>query len=365
VHGVCLDRLAQALVSWFASAARDLPWRRTLDPYAIWVSEIMLQQTQVATVIPYWLRWMKALPTVQALAQASEPEMLKLWEGLGYYSRVRNLQKAARIIVAEHAGTVPFEHASLLKLPGIGAYTAGAIASIAFNLPRPILDGNVTRVLTRLFHIRSNVAEKRVKDSLWILADRLVRAAAGLPSKRPCSALNQALMELGATVCRPEKPDCPACPLREFCEARLRGDPESLPLKTRPVPAKKKNTAAFLLVRDNRIWLRQRPKEGVNAGFWELPNAPVPNLRNKTIQMAAEQELGFRPAALIAVGRIAHSITSTRYQLSCHRVEEGTGTATPGNGKWFALNQLETTPLSGAHARLLRSLELERSLTST
>jgi A/G-specific adenine glycosylase len=346
-------------VKWFAVAARDLPWRGTLNPYAIWVSEIMLQQTQVATVIPYWTRWMKRLPTLQVLAASEESEILKLWEGLGYYSRVRNLRKAARILVEEHGGIVPCDHAKLLKLPGIGPYTAGAIASIAFNLPCPILDGNVIRVLTRLFDIRSNIAEKDTKERLWSLATKLAQCASDLPSLRPCSALNQALMELGALVCRPDKPDCLSCPLHSLCAARLRGNPESLPVKSKSVETEKRETAAFLLLRGNRIWLRRRPAGGVNEGFWELPNAEVGDLGNETIHNAAERELGFCPATLKLSGHISHSITRHRYQLRCYRVEEHPPFSNPKNGKWILLAGLKKTPLCGAHARLLKLMPIE------
>ncbi|HEX4644651.1 MAG TPA: A/G-specific adenine glycosylase, partial [Verrucomicrobiae bacterium] len=169
-----------ALLTWFAQNARDLPWRRTRDPYAIWVSEIMLQQTQVKTVIPYWERWMKALPTIKALARATPEKIHKLWEGLGYYTRVRNLQKAAQKIMADHDGQFPETYEEILALPGIGRYTAGAICSIAFNQPTPILDGNVIRVLTRLFAIRENPRDKSTNNQLWQLAEQLVSEAAKL-----------------------------------------------------------------------------------------------------------------------------------------------------------------------------------------
>ena len=204
--------IAKLLVRWFRENARDLPWRRTLDPYAIWVSEVMLQQTQVKTVIPFWERWMREIPTLDALASLSEPRLLKLWEGLGYYTRVRNLQKAARLIVTKPEGVFPSDPAQILDLPGIGRYTAGAIASIAYGQAQPLLDGNVVRVLTRLHGISENAREKPTVDQLWKLATELVIAAETLDKKAqqgarlsagPCSDLNQSLMELGATICIP------------------------------------------------------------------------------------------------------------------------------------------------------------------
>src|SRR5690349_4448454 len=197
-------KIVQALLAWFAANARELPWRRTKDPYAIHVSEIMLQQTQVKTVIPYWERWMRELPTIEALAKAKPDRVLKLWEGLGYYSRARNLQKAAQLILAGHDGVFPGDLEKILGLPGIGPYTAGAISSIAFGLPAPIVDGNVTRVLARYLGIRGDPKSRETKNALWEAAGRLVNAAHDLNA---CGDFNEALMELGATVCLPHQPD--------------------------------------------------------------------------------------------------------------------------------------------------------------
>ena len=223
------------LLRWFERHARDLPWRRTRNPYAIWVSEIMLQQTQVKTVLPYWVKWMKALPNVHALASTKLETIHKLWEGLGYYTRVRNLHKAAQLIVADYDGNFPEEYAAVLELPGVGRYTAGAICSIAFNQPAPVLDGNVTRVLTRVFAIPGNPRDRKVDQELWELAEELVQYAGARTRKetpRPprrlartsrksgsCSELNQALMELGALICTARQPRCTACPLATRCRA--------------------------------------------------------------------------------------------------------------------------------------------------
>src|SRR6516162_2598609 len=243
-----LNRLVPLLLSWFAKNARDLPWRRTRGPYAIWVSEIMLQQTQVKTVIPYWERWLRELPTIKSVANASPDKIHKLWEGLGYYTRARNLQKAAKQIVEKHGGQFPQNFDDVLALPGIGRYTAGAICSIAFNQPMPILDGNVIRVLTRIFGIGKNPREKAINAKLWDLAEQLVLAAAAHPihaeqssqpkdpessvpnrksqianRKSQCSHLNQSLMELGALVCTARGPHCELCPVASHCSARRHG----------------------------------------------------------------------------------------------------------------------------------------------
>src|ERR1035437_6082269 len=242
------------LLAWFAQNARDLPWRRTRDPYAIWVSEVMLQQTQVKTVLPYWERWMRALPTIAALAKAKPHTLHKLWEGLGYYTRVRNLQRAARLIVEQHGGRFPNDFDALLALPGIGPYTAGAVCSIAFDQPQPILDGNVIRVLTRLCGIGGDPRERKTNARLWQLAKELVLRAAETdartsasphashtrcdgatarrvtpPASRPCSQFNQSLMELGALVCTPRQPRCGVCPIAKHCVAYQEDRVDQLP----------------------------------------------------------------------------------------------------------------------------------------
>src|SRR5690348_10038681 len=238
-----LKRLVPLLLNWFAVNARDLPWRRTRDPYAIWVSEIMLQQTQVKTVIPYWNRWMRELPTIEAVAKASPAKIHKLWEGLGYYTRVRNLQKAAQMILEKHDGKFPETFEEVLELPGIGRYTAGAICSIAFNQPTPILDGNVIRVLTRVFGIAENPRDKKTNEHLWTLAEQLVTHAAlsnrkskiGNRKFPACSHLNQSLMELGALICTPREPKCGACPISKQCFAHQKNRVADFPnLEKRP-----------------------------------------------------------------------------------------------------------------------------------
>src|SRR5581483_9674178 len=256
------------LLRWFAASARDLPWRRTRDGYAIWISEIMLQQTQVKTVIPYWERWMRELPTIDSLAKAKPARLHKLWEGLGYYTRVRNVQKAAQQIVERHKGEFPREFEDILELPGIGRYTAGAIASIAFGQPRPILDGNVIRVLTRLFAIEANPREPETNARLWKIAEQLVSAAAP-----ECSHLNQSLMELGALICTPREPCCAECPVRKHCAALRTGDVTRFPNLPERAAATSRRFVALVLRRGDRYLVRQRPAGVVNAHLWEFPNA--------------------------------------------------------------------------------------------
>lgn len=364
--------LAGRLLSWFAAHARDLPWRRTRDPYAIWISEIMLQQTQVKTVLPYWERWMRALPDVQAVARASPATLHKLWEGLGYYGRVRNLQRAARCIVVEHGGRFPERFEELLALPGVGRYTAGAIASIAFNQPRPVLDGNVTRVLTRLFGIAGDPRRKRINAQLWRLAETLVQQAAALKAwERPCSQFNQALMELGAMVCTPRSPNCAACPLHGACVAFQIGRPEAFPVRRRAVRAERKRLFVLVLARRGRFLARQRPSGGVNAQLWEFPNAELADEKTAGAPPLAAVERALwnggsmdaparranlaPPLRLMPLVTLRHTITRYRMTLEVYRAE---ATSAPPRwpGRWLSLRQLRRLPFAGAHRKILARL---------
>lgn len=256
--------LRSELVRWFFHAHRPLPWRKTRDPYGIWVSEVMLQQTQVDRVIGYWEKFLGRFPTIDALAAAALPDVLSMWRGLGYYSRARNLHRAAQIVVAEHEGALPADLEQLRKLPGFGRYTAGAVASIAFNLATPIVDGNVARVFSRLFAIDAPVGEPKREATLWALASALV------PGPEP-GALNQALMELGATVCTPAKPTCLVCPVRDHCMARLEGRIEQLPPPKRRAQRQRLALTAGIAFDSGAVVLARRAEQGLFAGLWELP----------------------------------------------------------------------------------------------
>ena len=263
-----LRATAAPLLAWYAENRRDLPWRRTRDPYRIWVSEIMLQQTRVAAVIPYYARWMAALPDVFALAKVEEGALMKLWEGLGYYSRARNLRKAAKMIVDDLGGVFPSCRETLLALPGVGAYTAGAVASIAFGQRVPAVDGNVLRLAARVADIRENVLDPRVKQDIAAAMEEAV------PEADP-GGYNQALMDLGATVCLPSgQPLCEGCPLRDLCRARAQGVQESLPLREKRAARRREALTVFVLLREGKVALRQRPDAGLLAGLWEFPHVP-------------------------------------------------------------------------------------------
>ena len=262
-----LSRLPEPLLRWFRENARDLPWRRTDDPYRIWVSEIMLQQTRVAVVLDYYAAFLAAFPSVEALANAPEDRLMKLWEGLGYYSRARNLQKAAKA-VAEMGG-FPDTYEGLLKLPGVGDYTASAIASAAFGRREAAVDGNVLRVVTRLTDCHDDISDPRTKK----VVREQVRSV--MP-ERPADirVFNQATMELGATVCVPNgAPKCEVCPAKDFCLGRIRGTAESLPVKRAKKARRTEEKTVFVLLREDRVALRRRSESGLLAGLWEFPNA--------------------------------------------------------------------------------------------
>jgi A/G-specific adenine glycosylase len=360
-----ISRLVPALLSWFASNARELPWRRTLDPYAIWVSEIMLQQTQVKTVIPYWERWMRELPDVRSLAKSPSGKLLKLWEGLGYYTRVRNLQKAAHQIVREQGGRFPTNFDDLLALPGVGRYTAGAIASIAFNQPAPILDGNVIRVLTRLFGIAENPLEKETSARLWRLAEALVHGAAASSGQfsilnsqfsiaGPCSALNQSLMELGALVCTPRQPRCEQCPVRRECRARKSDRVDEIPNLGKRAPATARRFVAFLAQSHGRWLVQQRPTGTLNAQLWEFPNVEV--FADTTLAAVATKFLGRGAPTLRPFVTFKHTIT--RYRIS---LEACLATVPRSSvhkaARWLSPAALERLPLTSAHRKILQALQ--------
>lgn len=352
-HQRKISALVKNLLDWFSTNARDLPWRRTHDPYAIWVSEIMLQQTQVKTVIPFWNRWMQALPTLQAAATVDSATLHKLWEGLGYYTRVRNLQKAAQIIVAQHGGKFPEKFDDVLALPGIGRYTAGAVCSIAYNQPAPILDGNVIRVLTRLFGIAEDPKAKTTNAQLWSLSAELVSHASAAATPR-ASHLNQSLMELGALICTPRNPQCLLCPVQKQCVAYQENRTAELPNLARRAPATARHFTAFIIGHRGRFLVRQRPARVVNAHLWEFPNvetggAPLP------AQEIFHGEFGLVVPPPAALCTVKHSIT--RYRITVHAYTVCFARNAPEiPGSWRTLRQLERLAFTSAHRRLVRAL---------
>lgn len=302
------------LLEWYEKHKRDLPWRRHRNPYYIWVSEIMLQQTRVDTVIPFFNRFIERFPTVEDLADAPEQDVLKCWEGLGYYSRARNLQAAAKQVKELHGGMVPDDKASVFALKGVGPYTAGAILSIAFNKPEPAVDGNVMRVLSRYFLIEEDIMKGSTRAFMESLVVELI------PDGR-ASDFNQALMELGALVCTPKSPHCLTCPVMEHCSARQEGKEEQLPIKTKAKPPRPEYRVVALVEgrgdHIGRVLIRQRPQEGLLARMWELPHLQTPAVRSG--RMPDEPAMDILAGALleegIATRPIAH-LTDAEHTFS-------------------------------------------------
>jgi A/G-specific adenine glycosylase len=310
-----LARLRSSLLSWYAGNQRDLPWRRTRDPYRIWISEVMLQQTRVAVVIDRYEEFLTRFPTVHALAAARQSSVVAAWSGLGYYRRARNLHAAARLVASRYRGLLPRDAVALRALPGIGRYTAAAISSIAFDEPVAVLDGNVERVLGRLFGEESSAAES------W-------RSAQSLLDPRHPADFNQAMMELGATVCVPSAPECTACPLRKFCRTRGRGGSGAA------TPPRRKRRVAYLLdLRRDSVRLVRRPKDaGLMPGMWELPeSAPSP----------------VSPTLLFSLN---HSITVTNFSVAVLKAAAGCE-----KGRWVRISRLHAIPLTGLARKILRT----------
>ena len=299
-------RLPGVLLPWYERCKRELPWRQDREPYHIWISEIMLQQTRVEAVKGYYSRFLALLPNVEALANADDELLHKLWEGLGYYSRVRNLKKAAQVIMADFDGRFPDTYDQILSLPGIGEYTAGAVSSIAYNIRVPAVDGNVLRVASRLLDdstpIDSPAFKKQVRTAL----------AEIYPEK--AGDFTQALMELGATLCGPNrKPDCDNCPCREFCLGHLRGTAEALPVKT-PKKGRRQEQLTVLILRcEDKYALEKRPEKGLLAGLWQFPN--VPGKFNPQEALAAVEEMGLRPREILRLTEKQHIFTHVQWDM--------------------------------------------------
>lgn len=341
-------QFARRLLRWYDRCRRDLPWRPCaarpgpLDPYHVLVSEIMLQQTQVATVIPYYHRFLARFPTIADLASAGEQDVLRVWQGLGYYSRARNLQAAARKVLADHGGAMPRNLEQLLKLPGIGRYTAGAIASIAFDLRAPILDGNVTRVLCRLDNITADPREKHTRALLWRRAEEI------MPAQRP-GDFNSALMELGATLCTPRNPQCLICPVRAHCEAQAAGTQEQIPApkKARPTPLVRRTT--YCIRKGDRWLIEQRPDRGRWAGMWQF----------LTTEADSKIKLPLRPEKPLLLGTVKHALTHRRYEFEVYVARVGKGSISTDNParRWVKLSELGDYPLPRPHLRMAEMLQ--------
>jgi A/G-specific adenine glycosylase len=349
--------LRRALLDWYRANRRDLPWRATRDPYAIWISEAMLQQTRVETAIPYYERFLTRFPDVQTLADSDPDEVLGVWAGLGYYSRARNLHAAARVIVDEHAGELPDDAEALRSLPGVGRYTAGAVASIAFDRPEPVVDGNVSRVFARLRGIRDDLRKAATVRRLW------EEAAALVPGPHP-GDLNQALMELGARVCTPRAPRCPVCPVAHHCEAHRGGDAEALPVHSKPAEPRRVEAVAALVLRRGRALAVRRPS-GLLAGLWELPGGELSRGERPAagLKRALRERVGLTVARVQRAGALEHAFSHRLLHLVVYRCDTPQGRLRLrgfDGHRWLAPKSFARLP-QGTVTRKALDLVLERT----
>jgi len=340
-------------LQWFAVHRRPLPWRENRDPYRVWVAEVMLQQTRVDTAVPYYRRFLERFPTVEALAGASETEVLKAWEGLGYYSRARNLQRAAREVVARYGGKLPQEADALAALPGIGPYTAGAIAALAYNQPVAAVDGNVLRVMARVLGIDDDVTRRAVQRRIKAAVEAMIPPGRG-------GALAEALMELGALVCTPRAPRCPDCPWQEACAAYQTGQADVLPRRRARTRPRLVHGAVALIDWGGRVLVVRRPDEGLLAGLWEFPWAEAPAEADAGPALA--QNVARRYGLLVRVERelapVRHVFSHVEWRLriyACRRVgEEGPPALGPGltEHRWASPAELARLTFGRAHRRI-------------
>ncbi len=343
--------LRRELLGWYRRVRRDLPWRRTRDPYRIWLSETMLQQTRVDTVIPYYERFLERFPNVRALAEAELDDVMQEWAGLGYYSRARNLWRAANMVCTRFEGRMPDEASILQELPGVGRYTAGAVASIAFDRCEPVVDGNVARVLSRLHALDLDVKSGPGSRWLWAEAGRVV--AGPQPGE-----LNQALMELGATLCTPTAPACDRCPVRAHCEAAERGDPESFPVLPKRRAARPARAVAALVLRRGRALAVRRPPHGLLGGLWELPSAEVASDAEAKRELAGllQARVGLEIGSPRPLGRVEHVFTHRRLTLDLFRADVLGGRVRLDGfdaHRWMTPSALRDLPASRLTAKVL------------
>jgi len=346
--------MQQKLLQWFEKNQRPLPWRRHYRPYEVWVSEIMLQQTQMETVLPYFERWMKAFPTLKSLAESDEKKVLKNWEGLGYYSRARNIQASAKKIVEKYEGNFPSDFESILSLKGIGRYTAGAIASIAFNQEKPIVDGNVLRVLSRLYAIKKPIDVEKNKALFWTIQEKLI-------PKGKARYFNQALMELGALVCTTQNPACAICPIRGSCKASKQGDSENYPVRNKRKKTVKVVAAALVLENQGRFLIRLRPVGKIMGGLWEFPEWKLSKnktmsedlIRKKTEKLAAK-EFSVEFGHLKNIGVVKRNYTHHLETLHVFRSDAAKQMTdkTGWRSLWASKKEFVEYPFSSAHAKI-------------
>jgi len=352
-----IGTLQKRLLAWYSRHRRDLPWRRSRDPYAIWVSEVMLQQTQVVTVIPYFTRFLAAFPDVASLAEADIRQVLKLWEGMGYYARARNLHRAAGEVCRDHRGRIPEQWDRFHRLPGVGDYIAAAVLSIAFGQPHAVVDGNVKRVLARVFRMTAPVNESRSHRVFQETAGRLLDR--GSPG-----TFNQAVMELGALICTPRSPACPRCPLREACSARAAGEVERLPRRLARKAAPLYRIAVGVVVKKGRVLITQRKSEGLLGGLWEFPGGKIK--ANETPAQACvreiREEVNLEVAVVSRLAAVKHAYSHFRIQMEvfiCRHLGGRVRLSGPVAFAWVTAAGIDCYPLPKANHKFLAALKRE------
>jgi A/G-specific adenine glycosylase len=350
-----MSRFSDRILEWYANNGRILPWRGDTDPYAVWISEIMLQQTRVAAVIPYFERWMKQFPTVRELAASDEQKVLSLWEGLGYYSRARSLFQTAGILIRDYGGELPHDLASLRSLPGIGRYTAGAIASIGFGLDTATLDGNQKRILARVYNVEEAANEAKGERILWGIVDRI------LPKGR-AGDFNQAMMDLGSMVCLPRKPICMVCPISKLCKARGLGLQEQRPVRRRKAVVPHHTVTAAVLRRKGKILLAKRPAGGLLGGMWEFPGGKVE--KGETLETCLireiREELGIRIVVGKAFGIYRHAYSHFRITLHAFLCSVKAGEPKPIKAAelaWVIPDKLSNYPMGKVDRLIAKRLQ--------
>ncbi len=345
------NKIQKKLLQWFKKRGRDLPWRKTTDPYPIWVSEVMLQQTQVATVIPYYSKFLKSFPTVRHLSKADLSKVLKAWEGLGYYSRARNLHRAAGIVMNHFNGKMPDQLKDLLHLPGIGRSTAGAILSFAFYKDASILDGNAKRVLSRLFAVSGTLGERKTEQLLWQISESLIPKGFSNP-------FNQALMDLGSLLCTPKEPQCSECPLCDLCKGRASGTPERYPSKRIKRMIPHVESVSGVIKKDGRVLLNQRPPSGLLGGLWEFPNWKIEEKQRSRLREGLrkyiKQEAKMNVEVKEFLGILHHTYSHfklTRNVFVCRHLNGN------GKGKWVPIKNLRLLPMSRIDRRIAQKID--------
>ena len=350
--------LQKSILRWFRKNARPLPWRKRYGPYEVWVSEIMLQQTQVETMLPYFERWMRTFPTLKRLAKSPEKKVLKVWEGLGYYSRARNLHASAKEIVRKYDGVFPADYEAIRALKGVGRYTAGAIASIAFNEERPIVDGNVLRVLSRVYSVKKPIDVEKNKDLFWGLQESLI-------PKGEARFFNQALMELGALVCTAKNPQCLVCPIQTNCTAFQKNRVLDYPVRQRRKSPVKVDAAAVLFLKKNKVLIRRRPLGEIMGGLWEFPEwklakdaALTADEIQKHTLASLRSEFSFKPENLRPLAEIKRNYTHHLETLRVFSaiVPEDTLLKSQSNwpSRWVTPREFSLYPFSSAHSKIAK-----------